>query len=77
MPVVDGSNLAGWGQGQKALWLRDHFRGGNHKDYEASHAAAKIGFRGFVPKLRQVREGGRLLELGQAYGCFLDLAQAL
>lgn len=53
-----------------------YFHGGDYEDYEASQAAAKRNFCRFVAKLRQVQEGGRLLELGCAYGYFLDLAQA-
>ncbi len=60
----------------KKFYDSGYFHGGDYEDYEASQAAAKRNFRRFVAKLRRVQEGGRLLELGCAYGYFLDLAQS-
>ena len=59
-----------------ALYSEEYFRGAEYLDYAADEAFIK---RTLQPRLdavlRRVR-GGRLLEIGSAYGFFLDLARA-
>jgi SAM-dependent methyltransferase len=45
-------------------------------DYVADRAAASRNFARFITVLRRFQPGGRLFEIGAAYGFFLDLARA-
>jgi len=54
----------------------DYFSGGEYRDYRADEAFFKRNFRRRLTQLRRRCAGGRLLEIGSAYGFFLDLAQA-
>jgi 2-polyprenyl-3-methyl-5-hydroxy-6-metoxy-1,4-benzoquinol methylase len=59
----------------RRLYEGDYFTGGEYLDYLADEAFFKRNFR---PRLKAVRDrcsGGRLLEIGAAYGFFLDLAR--
>src|SRR5690606_34107224 len=59
-----------------ALYSEAYFRGEEYLDYAADEAFIK---RTLQPRLDAVRRrvpGGRLLEIGSAYGFFLDLARA-
>jgi len=59
----------------RRLYEGDYFTGGEYLDYLADEAFFKRNFR---PRLNAVRErcsGGRLLEIGAAYGFFMDLAR--
>lgn len=57
------------------LYGDGYFRGEEYLDYRSDEAFFKKSFR---PRLREVLRrtpGGRLLEIGSAYGFFLDLAR--
>jgi SAM-dependent methyltransferase len=59
-----------------ALYGEEYFRGAEYLDYAADEAFIK---RTLQPRLDAVlarQRGGRLLEIGSAYGFFLDLARA-
>lgn len=59
-----------------ALYSEEYFRGAEYLDYAADEAFIK---RTLQPRLDAVlarQRGGRLLEIGSAYGFFLDLARA-
>jgi SAM-dependent methyltransferase len=59
-----------------ALYAEDYFRGAEYLDYAADEAFIK---RTLQPRLDAVLarvRGGRLLEIGSAYGFFLDMARA-
>jgi SAM-dependent methyltransferase len=59
----------------RRLYGDGYFRGEEYLDYRADEAFFKKSFR---PRLREVLRrtpGGRLLEIGSAYGFFLDLAK--
>ncbi len=60
----------------RALYEGDYFTGGEYLEYRADEAFLKKNFRKRLEDLRRWRSGGRLLELGAAYGFFLDLAKA-
>jgi len=58
------------------LYEGDYFTGGEYRDYHADEAFFKRNFRRRLKQLRRRCAGGRLLEIGSAYGFFLDLARA-
>ena len=53
-----------------------YFHGQEYLDYRAEEAFLKKNFRRRLNQVLQRRAGGHLLEIGAAYGFFLDLAQA-
>lgn len=58
------------------LYSTAYFQGGEYIDYECEMPALRRNFRRQLRRLvRRHPEGGRLLEVGCAYGYFLDLAQ--
>ncbi len=57
------------------LYGEGYFRGEEYLDYEHEEAFFKRNFRKRLDDLRRRRSGGRLLEIGAAYGFFLDLAR--
>jgi SAM-dependent methyltransferase len=58
----------------EAYYGSGYFHGGDYEDYQATEATSKRNFTAFIERLRRVRPSGRLLEIGCAYGYFLDLA---
>lgn len=64
-----------------AYYTRDYFQGGHsdgYGDYEGSADVLRREFEGSLDAIRaQGFKGGRLLEIGCAYGYFLDVASAL
>jgi len=52
-----------------------YFRGGDYRDYQGSANALRANFRRFADRLAAIETGGRLLELGCAYGYFLEEAE--
>lgn len=57
------------------LYSTDYFSGGEYLDYVADKATIQRNFRNRIEYLRQLAPTGRLLELGSAFGFFLELAQ--
>ncbi len=59
----------------RELYGGDYFTGGEYLDYLADEAFFRKNFRPRLDALRRQCAGGRLLEIGSAYGFFLDLAR--
>ncbi len=57
------------------LYGDSYFRGGEYLDYAGDEAVLKRNFRRRVRELRRFSPGGSLLEIGAAYGFFLDVAR--
>jgi SAM-dependent methyltransferase len=51
------------------------FEGGDYSDYLGDRAILQRNFRRFATKLARFAPGGRLFEIGCAYGFFLDVAR--
>jgi hypothetical protein len=51
------------------------FEGGDYSDYRGDKAILQRNFRRFARKLARFAPGGRLFEIGCAYGFFLDVAR--
>jgi 2-polyprenyl-3-methyl-5-hydroxy-6-metoxy-1,4-benzoquinol methylase len=58
------------------LYDGDYFSGEEYLDYRSDEAFFKRSFRLRLDEIRRRRPSGRLLEIGAAYGFFLDLARA-
>lgn len=58
----------------KALYGANYFHGGEYHDYSLDKGTLQRNFSGRVVYLEQILLKGRLLELGCAYGFFLELA---
>jgi len=59
-----------------ALYDGQYFKGAEYLDYPADEAFFKKNFRRRLADVLRYKSGGRLLEIGAAYGFFLDLARA-
>jgi SAM-dependent methyltransferase len=59
-----------------ALYGQDYFTGGEYFDYVADRRAAERNFRRNLRVLARFSSGGRLLEIGSAYGFFLHMARS-
>lgn len=59
----------------RALYDGDYFKGEEYLDYAADEAFFKKNFRRRLADVLRYTPGGRLLEIGAAYGFFLDLAR--
>jgi SAM-dependent methyltransferase len=60
-----------------ALYAGDYFTGGEFGDYAKQHQTFARNFRAYLDRMRQAgASGGRLLEVGCAYGFFLEQAQS-
>ncbi len=59
----------------ETLYAQSYFKGGEYFDYLADKDILQHNFRRRIKLLRQLKPSGRLLELGSAYGFFLELAQ--
>ncbi len=57
------------------LYERSYFEGGEYRSYEEDAAALHANLRRFLRWIRRLVPAGRLLEIGSAYGYFLDLAR--
>jgi SAM-dependent methyltransferase len=64
----DGSAPAG-------LYEQKYFAGDEYFDYAAEKAVRQSNFRRELPLLRSLAPAGRLLDIGCAYGFFLELAR--
>lgn len=60
----------------RALYQKDYFFGLEYTDYLRSRDALQQNFRRRIDTLSRFSPGGRLYEIGAAYGIFLDLARA-
>lgn len=58
------------------LYGAEYFRGKEYLDYRSEEAFFKKNFRRRLNHVLRRRSGGRLLEIGAAFGFFLDLAKA-
>jgi SAM-dependent methyltransferase len=58
-----------------ALYSQDYFEGGEYLDYQADKNIHQMNFKDRIDELRRWKPQGRLLEIGSAYGFFLELAQ--
>ena len=59
-----------------ALYAGDYFTGGEFGDYASQQPAFRRNFRAYLDRMRRAgARGGRLLEVGCAYGFFLDEAR--
>ncbi len=52
----------------------DYFHGGDYHNYVSSELIIKRNFQENIRRLRKIKPDGKLLEVGCAYGFFLDLA---
>jgi len=60
----------------RGLYSHNYFHGDEYADYEKELPALKKNFQRYVQKLTQHHtQGERLLEIGSAYGFFLDIAR--
>ncbi len=59
----------------RRLYEGDYFSGEEYLDYRADEAILKRNFRRRLKEILARRSQGRLLEIGAAYGFFLDLAR--
>lgn len=58
------------------LYTQAYFAGGEYHDYLADKAILQRNFRRRIAPLRKLIPQGRLLEIGAAYGFFLELARS-
>ena len=58
-----------------AFYDRSYFHGGDYADYESSRLFLQRNFDVFARRMRRIHRGRRLLEVGCAYGYFLDIVQ--
>ncbi len=58
------------------LYGHDYFAGGEYFDYLADKRVIQRNFSRQIPRLLRLAPRGRLLEVGSAYGFFLELAGA-
>lgn len=58
----------------QAIYKTDYFKGDEYRDYESDKPTIQRNFLRRIEHLRRLRRTGRLLELGCAYGYFLELA---
>lgn len=60
----------------ETLYRAEYFAGGEYHDYQGDKAILQRNFRRRIADLLQLAPSGTLLEIGAAYGFFLELAQA-
>ncbi len=59
----------------RALYTSDYFNGGEYLDYHADKPIIQRNFRARIAHLAKLAPRGKLLEIGSAYGFFLELAR--
>ena len=57
------------------LYTPEYFRGAEYRDYVGDRRLIQKDFARRIRALRKLKPGGRLLEIGCAFGFFLDLAR--
>jgi len=60
----------------RQIYDENYFTGSEYLDYRADEAFLKRNFRRRLSEILRRRSSGRLLEIGSAYGFFLDVARA-
>lgn len=58
-----------------ALYTAEYFRGEEYADYLRDRGTAEMNFRALIRRMRRWSRGGRLFEIGCAYGFFLNLCR--
>ena len=61
---------------EDGLYGKEYFAGGEYLNYEADQKILQRNFRAQIARLQELAPAGRLLEIGSAYGFFLDLARS-
>jgi len=59
----------------ETLYTDAYFAGAEYFDYVADRKIIQANFKARIQRLRQIKPSGKLLEIGCAYGFFLDLAK--
>lgn len=59
----------------KSLYSEGYYKGQEYFDYKADKKVLQINFKKYIKKIRKIKPTGQLLEIGSAYGFFLELAQ--
>jgi 2-polyprenyl-3-methyl-5-hydroxy-6-metoxy-1,4-benzoquinol methylase len=59
----------------ESLYSDDYFKGGEYLDYVEDKRIIQANFARRVADLKRLKPSGKLLEIGSAYGFFLDLAR--
>jgi SAM-dependent methyltransferase len=59
----------------ESLYAKEYFFGGEYRDYLADRKILQRNSSQRIGQLRRLKSSGRLLELGSAFGFFLELAQ--
>src|SRR5262245_22186186 len=57
------------------LYMDAYFAGGEYADYVADRSILQRNFARRIGQLLRLKPGGKLLEIGSAYGFFLELAR--
>lgn len=60
----------------ESLYTEEYFSGGEYADYMADKDIIQRNFNQRIKQLRKYKDGGRLFEIGAAYGLFLEKAQS-
>ena len=61
----------------KNLYSEDYFMGGEYADYKNDKNVIQRNFRNRLKVVKRYISNGKLLEIGSAYGFFLDLAREI
>jgi len=65
-----------WQGETRSLYTEEYFKGDEYRDYLADERALRTNFRQRLAEVRRLKPSGALLEIGCAYGLFLDEARA-
>ncbi len=74
--VTAAPEVVGFSGDARDLYRGDYFSGGEYLDYAGDQAFFQRNFRRRLEEVLARRRGGLLVEVGAAYGFFLDLARA-
>lgn len=56
------------------IYLNNYYEEGDYLDYKKEKSALQMNFRNRIQTLRKYKKRGKLLEIGCAYGYFLEIA---